>query len=151
VAEDPEAVEFVTAHFAPCIASPLAKSNWRQGVELVKKFLTLRQVGDADEYGTPSEEPWLVVDYACVNTIREFNNYRAAAAPSQRNPREEAKKHDDHAMDALRYALMHLFELGATAHLADVYRPDDYATAARAGVAEPPVSGSTYFTTGVEF
>jgi hypothetical protein len=29
-------------------------------------------------------------------------------------------KKDDHAMDALRYGLMHLFKLGANYHLEDV-------------------------------
>lgn len=98
-AADPEAVEFITNHFAPCMADPLSKSNWREGIELVKSFLKLQQVGEADEFGTPLEEPWLVIDHSCENMIREFNNYRANINPrSDKNPREEAKKSEDHCL-----------------------------------------------------
>jgi len=35
--------------------------------------------------------------------------------------REQAKKHDDHALDALRYGLMHIFKLGCNSRLSDLY------------------------------
>lgn len=127
-AADPEAVVAVSEDFCPCYADPRSKtgtqggsleSGWREGIELVKGLLKLQEV-DHDEFGTPIEEAWLMVDHSCVNLIREFNNYRAAPAIKDRNPREAAYKSDDHALDALRYGLMHYFKLGATMHLSDV-------------------------------
>lgn len=129
--EDPGAVETINAQFAQCVAMPEAKlgkdaygkAAWRVGVELVKSFLQMQQVGVADEYGTPIEEPWLFVDNSCVNTIREFNNYRdagAIAGKTERNMREEAQKYDDHALDAIRYGLMHIFKLGVNMRLASI-------------------------------
>lgn len=121
-AADPEAASEVSRDFAPCIAMPQAKENWRDGVNLVKSFLKLRQTGVIDEYDTPLEEPKLFIDHSCMNTIREFNNYKAPESPrgrNQRSPREAAQQYDDHALDAIRYALMHIYKLGATHHLAD--------------------------------
>jgi hypothetical protein len=122
-AADPEAVATVCAKFAPCIADPKSKDNWREGIDLVKSFLRTQVVGTADEYGTPDERPWLTVDPSCGDIIREFNNYRAASGATgnkPRNPREDAQKYDDHALDALRYGLMHIFKLGATMSLSSV-------------------------------
>jgi hypothetical protein len=90
-----------------------------EGIELVKGCLKMVEV-DQDEFGTPLEQPWLIVDHSCINTIREFNNYRAASAVRGKDPRELAHASDDHALDALRYGLMHYFKLGATASLSDV-------------------------------
>lgn len=127
-AADPEAVVTVSEDFCPCYADPRSKSGtqggskesgWREGVELVKGMLKLQEV-DQDEFGTPIEQPWLIVDHSCTNIIREFNNYRAANAVRGKDPREAAHKSDDHALDALRYGLMHYFKLGATASLSDV-------------------------------
>lgn len=120
-AADPEAVVAVSEDFHPCYADPLSKSNWREGVELVKGMLKLQEVG-TDEFGTPIEEPWLIVDHRCANIIREFNNYRTnePSGGRERNAREDAKAFDDHALDALRYGLMHVFKLGATMRLQDV-------------------------------
>lgn len=120
-AADPEAVATVCHKFAPCVADPMSKSNWREGVELVKGFLKTQQIGVADEYDTPLEEPWLYVDHSCHNTIREFNNYRShePRGRQERNPREAAQNYDDHALDAIRYGLMHIFKLGAITRLSD--------------------------------
>jgi hypothetical protein len=138
-AASPESVMKVSTQLVPCLANPRSKSGtvkvsedymgkhtiesgWREGVELVKSFLQLRQVGVADDYGTPLEEPWLTVDPSCVNTIREFNNYRAPDnGRADRNIREAARPYDDHALDAIRYGLMHIFKLGATHTLSEVY------------------------------
>jgi hypothetical protein len=114
-AADPEAALRVTQQFAPCIADPAAKENWREGVELVKMFLKPRQVGVIDEFDTPLEKPKLFIDHSCKNLIREFNNYKAPTQTGGRNaknPRETAQNIDDHALDALRYGLVHLFKLG---------------------------------------
>jgi hypothetical protein len=119
-AADPEAAAYVTQNFAPCIASPDSKTNWRAGVDRVKGFLRLQQIGEIDEYGTPLCAPRLFVDPSCINTIREFGNYRAKAGTAGHNPREIAQGIDDHALDALRYALVHIYDLGANSHLTDV-------------------------------
>ena len=140
-AADPEAVAYVCQNFGPCVAMPEAKTNWRQGIELVKTFLRKRQIGEQDEYGTPREEPKLFVDYSCTNTIREFNNYRSAGKGlNPINAKEAAVKVDDHALDAIRYGLMHLFELGAKHHLSDTMSMADIRT-----------DQGTYFNTGVTF
>lgn len=132
-AADPAAAMTMSQHLVGTWALPEAKENWRQGVDLVKKFLTPRDVISPaglvvieDEYGTPKQEPWLTVDPSCVNLIREFNNYRAAEARPEVNPREASKKYDDHALDALRYGLMHIFELGCASKLSDVYTADEF-------------------------
>lgn len=155
-AADPEAVQYITNHFAPCIADPLSKSNWREGIELVKSFLKPQQVGESDEFGTPLMEPWLTVDHSCENTIREFNNYRTNINPrNDNNPREEAKKTDDHIMDALRYGLQHIFRLGVNIHLSDVISLNELQRGGKSGFFVPSdlghFSNDGFFTTGGEF
>jgi len=125
-AADPEAAETVTQNLVACYALPEAKQNWRQGIDLVKMFLKLYQVGEMDEYGTPLVKPKLFIDPSCTNTIREFNSYRAVDTSKNGGLRESgaagaAQRQDDHALDALRYGLMHYFELGVKHHLSEVY------------------------------
>jgi terminase large subunit-like protein len=138
-AADPGAIVYVSTCLAPCIGDPRSKSGlekkgtresgWREGIDLVKSYLQLKQIGELDEYGTPLEEPWLYVSTTCTNTIREFNNYRAPTAlgrlGQERNVREDAQKFDDHALDALRYGMMHVFKLGVTDRLSDFYSRDE--------------------------
>lgn len=119
-AADPEAAATVGMLLAPCQVNPLAKTNWREGVELVKSFLKMYQVGIADEYGTPLEEPKMLVDYSCTNVISEFNSYKSKKPVSGNNVPEMGQNQSDHTLDALRYGLMHVFKLGATHHLSDV-------------------------------
>jgi hypothetical protein len=136
-AADPEAVATVNQYFGPCIALPEAKANWREGVDLVKMFLKTYDSGFVDEYGTPGMVPKLFIDPSCVNTIREFNTYRAVpnlnSGTNEHGARSAAEKQDDHALDALRYGLMHKFKLGAQAHLSDVYSHSDFYEAAQVG------------------
>lgn len=148
-AADPEAVVSVSEDFCPCYADPRSKqgtsggsyeSGKREGIELIKGLLKLQEV-DQDEYGTPIEEPWLIVDHSCHNIIREFNNYRLAAPVRGQDPKEQTFKSDDHALDALRYGLMHVFKLGATASLGDVMD--------LSSMTEFPTTG--YFTSGKTF
>jgi len=127
-AADPQAAMDFSANFVGTYALKEAKANWREGVDLVKTFLRPRDVLTldgglvvVDEYGTPLQEPWLYIDPSCQNMIREFNNYRVANTRPEVNPREAAKRFDDHALDALRYGLMHVFKLGCTHHLTEVY------------------------------
>lgn len=148
-AADPEAVVSVSEDFAPCLADPRSKqgtsggtldSGKREGIELIKGLLMLQEI-DQDEFGTPIEIPSLTVDHSCENLIREFSNYRTAPAVKDRDPREMTYKKDDHALDALRYGLMHVLKLGATMSLADVM---DFST-----MTTFPDRG--YFTTGKNF
>lgn len=122
-AADPAAAEETSMYFSPCLAMPEAKENWREGVDLVKQFLQMRQVG-YDEWERPIEEPGLVVDYNCPNVIRQFNNYKAPQGVhtirNKKSPREAAQQFDDDCLDAIRYGLMHIFKLGATYHLSDL-------------------------------
>jgi len=140
-AADPEAAATVSEKLVPCLIDPMAKDNWRQGVDLVKRHLKEYEVGVADEYGTPLTRPHLYVDPGCTNLISEFNNYRAKTAPKGTNVPEMGAKIDDHALDALRYGLMHVFELGVNHHLSEVM---DYA-GVRGGSDE---SSGSMFTSG---
>lgn len=124
-AADPEAAAQVSQYLVQCLAMDEAKANWREGVDLVKKFLRTYDTGrQLDEFGTPELQPKLFVDPSCTNVIREFNNYKAPDN-NKSNLRESgstsaALKVDDHCMDALRYGLMHIYKLGATYSLRDV-------------------------------
>jgi hypothetical protein len=133
-AADPEAAIYISEHFAPCVALAEAKANWREGIDLVKVFLKMRPASDSTDltemvtfldlaYAESLEQPSLFIDHSCKNTIREFNGYRAPSSRLLVNPREAAQKFDDHALDALRYGLMHVFKLGCDTHLSDVYDP----------------------------
>lgn len=123
---DPAAVQEVNQKFAPCIALPEAKTNWREGVDLVKSFLMDRETGDTDEYGAPFYKPGLLVDRHCRHTISEFHAYKrrdGVADAKESGTTSPVVKKDDHAMDAIRYGLMHLFKLGVDYHLDSVMTP----------------------------
>lgn len=121
-AADPEAAITVSTKFAPCLALPEAKENWREGIDLVRGFLKDRTSTEVeDEFDTPSEDkPGLYVDFGCTNLIREFNNYKAPDSVKGRNVPEMGNKVEDHAMDALRYGLVHLYKFGAGSGLSSV-------------------------------
>ncbi len=123
---DPEAIAVLNQIMAPTVGDPLAKSNWRDGISMVKRFLLPRDAEAAE--GTPGAEPSIFFDNACGNTVREHINYRAAptAAKSDLDPREQAKRSSDHTCDALRYGLVHVFSLG--------YRHNGMATKLLAGL-----------------
>lgn len=142
-AADPGSIETVNATFAPCWGNPKSKDIWMEGVQLVKSFLKLQQVGE-DQYGRPVEEPWLTVDHSCRNTIREFNNYRAhqTKRKSDLNAREAAQSYDDHSLDALRYGMMHIFKLGANIRLSSTITSNELT---RVG------TDAGFFTTGIKF
>ena len=122
-AADPEGTLFVNMHFAPCLSMPESKVNWREGINLVKRFLKRYETGVTDEFGTPELAPKLFVDPSCKNTIHEFNTYKrkdTETNTTEHNAQGAAVKQNDHALDAIRYGLMHIFVLGAQHHLADV-------------------------------
>lgn len=120
-AADPDAVQTVSNLLTPCVAYDEAK-EWRTGVELIKRFLKEYHDGISyDEYERPIMYPKYYVDYGCENHIRELQQYRRK--DTDLNTTDKANsvvKVDDHTIDAMRYALMHLFELGAGGSLADV-------------------------------
>lgn len=147
-AADPEAAQEVTNSYVYCAVDPDAKKNWREGIELVKTFLKEYETGlVADEYGTPLTQPKLFVDNSCVHTIKEFNNYKATEGPrtsrNKTSPREDAQKYDDHALDAVRYAMMHIYKLGAQHHLKDVAEENGLG-----GKNRSDESGNTFFSSG---
>lgn len=90
-----------------------ANNEWKAGVERVKEFLKLREVEVSD--GVKQIKPKLFVARDCKQTIREFNTYRVKEASEKvsesRDPKDEPRKKDDHAMDALRYFIVGQFGL----------------------------------------
>lgn len=138
-AADPEAAKVISQRLVGCLALPESKTNWRQGVNLVKKMLMPRGLipGPEGEWEWEAGmEPSLTVDHSCVNTIREFNNYRAPNVKPDQNVREVAKNYDDHCLDAIRYGLVHIFELGANRSLSEVYSHSESTSQTRAGETE---------------
>ena len=125
-AADPEAAEYISSHLVACIADPDAKKNWRQGIDLIRQFMKPIQVGLLDEYGTPMERPRYFVDPSCTAHIKEINNYKSKDSSSGTNVPEMGKKIEDHTIDAIRYALVSLFELGAKHHLSEVYNSQSF-------------------------
>lgn len=126
-AADPEAAATVSRKLVPCIAMPEAKANytWREGVDLIRSFMKpvpgLHGLEVVDEYGTPApDRPRLIVDHSCLPVIHEFNNYRSKAPVKGQNVPEFGQKMEDHCIDAIRYALVHIYKLGCTSRLSDV-------------------------------
>jgi hypothetical protein len=119
---DPEAAVYVSQKLVGCWAAPEVKSlPWREGIDLMGTFMRPRATGsDLDEYGTPETRPAFLVDFSCPNTIGEFNNYRSQEAVKGKNVPEMGQKIKDHAIDAIRYGILHLFVLGAGSSLSDV-------------------------------
>jgi hypothetical protein len=107
-------------------------------VDLINSLLTVRDASDFIDmsemttkldvsYADSLRQPMLFVDHSCKNTIREFNNYRSPdKGREDQNVREDAQKWDDHALDALRYGLMHVMKLGAIYSLEDLYVASDF-------------------------
>lgn len=121
---DPQSVLEVNRSFAPCVAMPEAKQNWRQGINVVKRYLNEYHDGTSyDEFERPIMVPKLFIDPSCTNAIREFENYKtkeSTGSIEEASKAGSAQKVDDHALDALRYAFMHLFELGVRSSLSDL-------------------------------
>ena len=111
-AADPAGIMQLSRDLCPAVGEPESKKNWREGVEVVGQFLMDRADG----------KPGLFVDPSCFRTIKEFLNYRMATTSrkSVNDPMEKPQKRDDHAMDALRYGLMHKYALGMGEHLRPV-------------------------------
>jgi hypothetical protein len=149
-AADPEAAAYISNHFCMCVADPKSKANWREGIDCVKTFLKPYQTGEMDEWGTPKMTPKLFIDPSCTWTIKEFSDYRTkntarqANAPKESNQVGAAMHQNDHAMDAIRYGLMHWFKLGYRHHLSETLSPAELVTTAR-------ITDEGYFTSGMTF
>jgi hypothetical protein len=100
-----------------------AANDWKPGIERVKEWLKLRPKTDELGYETSEKTPKLFVARNCRNTIREFNTYRVKEQSERvlesQDPKEEPRKKDDHAMDALRYFVAGHF--GLETHYAESY------------------------------
>jgi hypothetical protein len=131
-AADPEAAVTVARLLnVPCLAMPECKSDysWREGIDLIRSFMQAREnlygLMVIDEYGTPKEEePGFFIDFTCTDMIKEFNNYRSNEAIKGKNVPEWGQKMADHTIDAMRYALVHIYKLGCLSSLADIYPPN---------------------------
>jgi hypothetical protein len=122
---DASGIETLGMLWAPTVGLGDAKKNPQEGIDAVKEFLALRDVYDP-QTGETKRLPRLVVVRDCPNTIWEFNNYRTKEnRKEEENAKEEPRKFADHALDAIRYLVMHLFKLGARYSLADVVFGDD--------------------------
>lgn len=123
-AADPEAIAVFNEIFGPMVAEQSAK-DWARGVAEVKRFLR-----------SEDGKARLHVHKSCVNTIAEFQSYRMhQPRQEEENKQERARKFADHAMDALRYGIMHLFVLSAGRYsLADVYEITDVASPEDGGI-----------------
>jgi hypothetical protein len=132
---DPEAAAQFSRDFVPCIADPKVKSDytWREGIDLMRVFMKpIPQSTNpydpnssllvVDEYGTPApDKPRFIVDHSCRHFIHEANNYKSKEPIKGQNVPEWGVKMQDHAMDAVRYALVYIFKMGATSSLSDIY------------------------------
>lgn len=87
-----------------------APNDWRAGVDRVKEWLKLRPTTVGS-----TMKPKLFISDECYQTIREFNTYRVREQTEKmtetKDPKEEPRKKDDHAMDALRYFIAGHFGL----------------------------------------
>jgi hypothetical protein len=97
-----------------CWAPPELKAEftWRDGIDLMSSFMRPRQVGE-DRWGAPIEEPRYWVAWECKEHIKELNNYRSKEPVKGQNVPELGNRVEDHTIDAMRYALLCLFKLGA--------------------------------------
>ena len=80
-----------------------------------------------------------------------MNNYRTREnlqAGKEHTAQGVAQTIDDHTLDAMRYALMHLYKLGAQHHLSEVdkkYAPVGADAGAMSDMVMDNAGGNTYF------
>jgi len=121
-AADPQAVEYVSQHLVYCQADPDSKM-WLPGIRLMNQALKQHEVGK-DEYDRPIMQPRYFVDPSCENHISEMLGYRArkGVSPNEFKGASVVERNvPDHTIDAIRYGLMHLWEVGVQHHLDEVY------------------------------
>ena len=118
----------------PVIGEDEAK-DWKTGVGVVKKYLKLRD--HMTEEGLIVRRPKLFFHRRCLNLQSEIEVYKRkpkAVSKPDLNPDEKPYKAHDHALDALRMGLMHLFVIGVADSLSSL--GDSRQTAAIKRVAE---------------
>ena len=93
---DPSAAGLIAAMRKAGLPARKANNAVFDGIQAVKGMLAV--AGDG--------RPRLTIDPSCVNTIAEFESY--AWKESRTGTKDEPEKENDHAMDALRYAIMGL-------------------------------------------
>ena len=117
----PACIETICEKWAPCEGDKAAKDDWQQGIFNVKRFLKQRSDG----------LPGFIVDPACQFTIEEFETYQSASENRYGViQKEKAVKRNDHAMDAIRYGIMHLFFLGPQESISEVVEINKHLTIA---------------------
>lgn len=88
-------------HLPDRIALIPANNEVSAGIDRVKSFLRVNE---------RTKRPRLTIFSTCLNLIEEIGEYRWAELTEnqagQRNEREEPRKKNDHAVDALRYLIM---------------------------------------------
>jgi hypothetical protein len=101
-----------------CWAPKELKSDytWRDGIDLMASFMRPVDVS-VDKWGAPISRPRYFVAWGCKDHIRELNNYRSKEPVKGQNVPEFGNKVEDHTIDAMRYALLCLYKLGAAHHL----------------------------------
>lgn len=117
-AADPDAVQYVSDNLGFCEADSESKI-WAVGIRLMKSFLKLDQVG-FDEYEMPIMEPSYFVDRSCTFHIHELLGYRGKVDGTGNEFTGASvipKGVSDHSIDAVRYGMMHVFELQIHHHL----------------------------------
>jgi hypothetical protein len=117
---DPEAAASLSKLMnVGCWAPKELKSDytWRDGIDLMSGFMHPVQIA-SDKWGAPIDSPRYHVAWECKNHIRELNNYRSKEPVKGQNVPELGNKVEDHTIDAMRYALLATFRMGARgAHL----------------------------------
>ncbi len=96
-----------------------ARFTWLDGIMLMRGFMKHDRQVSEDEYGTPFYESSFYVDPRCTPVIKELSSYRSREPIKGQNVPELGVKADDHTIDAMRYALLCIFKLGAVKPLED--------------------------------
>ena len=95
---DPSEPQFIEAFKRVGLNAVQADNSLMPGIQEVSARLKIQEDG----------KPRLFVHSSCVNTIMEFENYAYPEAKEGKPRQEKPLKLFDHAMDALRYAVMGL-------------------------------------------
>jgi phage terminase large subunit len=88
-------------HLPNHVALVLANNDVSSGIDRVKSFLRVNP---------KTKKPRLTIFSTCTNLIEEIGEYRwaelSASQEGSKNRKEEPRKYNDHACDALRYLIM---------------------------------------------
>jgi hypothetical protein len=88
-------------HLPRGVPLAIANNDVSVGIDRVKSFLRVNP---------KSKKPRLTIFDTCTNLLEEIGEYRwaelTASQEGSKNQKEEPRKYNDHAMDALRYLVM---------------------------------------------